>query len=78
MTFRGGISQKTDKEEGLPKKGGFGQFADLRGEGGRLVKKEGVVFFEGGGDTPIHTMLLDQLKGEGRPFLEGPKKGTAL
>ena len=31
LFFRGGILQKTNKEEGLPKKGGPGQFADLRG-----------------------------------------------
>ena len=35
-------SRKTNKEGGLPKKGGIGQFADLRG--GELGKKEGVVF----------------------------------
>ena len=34
-------------EGGLPKEGGLGQFADLRGG---LVKKEGRV------DTPLHTM----------------------
>ena len=32
------MSQKTNIEGGLPKKGGFGQFADL---GGGLGKKEG-------------------------------------
>ena len=29
--FQGGTSQKTDIEGGLPKKGGLGEFADLRG-----------------------------------------------
>ena len=42
----GGSSRKTDIEGGLPKKGGLGQFADLR-EGGLGKKKEGGVF-EGG------------------------------
>ena len=41
----------------------LGQFADLRG-GGELVKKEGVVFYEGGLDTMMHTMLLGQTEGE--------------
>ena len=41
----------------MPKEGGIGQFADLRG-GGRLGKKEGGVFLRGGGvDTLMHTML---------------------
>ena len=48
----GGSSRKTDIEGGLPKKGGFGQFADLR-EG--LGKKVEVVFLRGI-DTPMHTM----------------------
>ena len=40
---------------GLPKKGGLGKFANLR-EG--LGKKEGSGVFEGGGDTPMHTMVV--------------------
>ena len=36
------VSQKTNIEGGLPKRGGLGQFADLRGGG--LGQKEGVVF----------------------------------
>ena len=45
-----------------------------------LVKKEGVGFFEGGGGLiPWCTLcFLDKLKGKGRPFLEGPKKGSIL
>ena len=35
-------------------KRGFGQFADLRGGGGLPERGGGV--FEGGGDTPMHTM----------------------
>ena len=53
-TFRGG-SQKTNIEGGLPKKGGFGQFVDLR-EGGGLGKKEGIVFLRGV-DTSMHLMI---------------------
>ena len=41
----GGGSQKANREGGLPKKRGLGQFADLRG----LGKKRGV-------GTPMHTM----------------------
>ena len=37
----------------MPKEGGYGQFPDLRK---CLVKKEGVVFWEEGGDTPMHAM----------------------
>ena len=47
-TFRGeggGGSRKTNLKGGLPKKGGVGQFANLRGD--RPGKKEGVVFFGG-------------------------------
>ena len=39
----------------LPKKGGLGQFADLRG-GERDDKQEGSGVFHGGVDTPMHTM----------------------
>ena len=42
-----GVHWKTKIEGALPKKGGLGQFADLRGEGG-LGKKEGVLFLRGG------------------------------
>ena len=46
----------------MPKKGGFGQFADLKGD---LARKRGwVFFFSGGGgrgvDTPMHTMIYDK------------------
>ena len=40
-----GSSQKTDIEAELPKKGGFGQFEDLRGGG--LARKKGVMFLMG-------------------------------
>ena len=36
----------------MPKKGGLGQFANLRGD---LARKRGVVFLRGG-DIPMHTM----------------------
>ena len=42
-----GDSRKTNREGKLPKKEGFGQFADSRGKG-VLDKKEGVVFLRGG------------------------------
>ena len=42
----GGGSQKTNIEGGLPKKGGFGQFVDLR-EGGAWQERRDSVF-EGG------------------------------
>ena len=55
-TFMGRGSRKTNIEGRLPKKGGLGQFADLRGGGG-LARKRGWFFFKGGGvDTPMHTM----------------------
>ena len=41
----------------LPKKGGLGQFADLRGGeagGGGMTNKRGVVFFTGGGYPNAH------------------------
>ena len=44
------------KIKNLDKKGGLGQFADLK-EGG-LGKKEGVVFWRGV-DTPMHTMTAE-------------------
>ena len=40
-TFRGGGSQKTNIEGGLPKKGGLGQFANLRV--GLAKKRDGVL-----------------------------------
>ena len=46
-TFSGGGSRKTNIEGGLPKNGGLGQFADLRGGG--LARKRGVVFLRGKG-----------------------------
>ena len=54
-TFRGG-SRKTNKEGGLPKKGGLVQFANLRG--GFAGKRGGVL--EGEGIyTPMHTMKYE-------------------
>ena len=41
--------------EELPKKGGLGQFAGLRGG---LAKKRGVMFLRGA-DTPMHTMITE-------------------
>ena len=41
---RGGVTKKQYNWGGLSKKGGLGQFADLRGVGEGVVKKEGVVF----------------------------------
>ena len=50
----GGVSRKTNIEGGgLPKKGGLGYFAYLRGG---LARKRGVVFLKGGGWYPMHTM----------------------
>ena len=37
------------------KRGGLGQFADLRG--GTWQEREGWCFW-GGGDTPVHTMVM--------------------
>ena len=49
-------SRKTNMYGGLPKMGGgLGQFADLRGT---WQKRRGGVF-EGGADTPIHTMAFN-------------------
>ena len=53
-TFRGGGSWNTNIEGGLPKKGGLGQFANLRRG---LTRKRWVVFLRGV-DTPMHTMHL--------------------
>ena len=49
----GGGSWKTNIEGGLLKKGELGQ---SRFKGGGLRKKEGSGVFEGGVDTPMHTM----------------------
>ena len=54
------MSQKTNIEGGLPKKGGFGQFADLRGGLGKKERGGGV--FEEGVDTLMHTMSLSSSK----------------
>ena len=66
MRFLGEMFTKNQKR-GLPKKGGFGQFADLRGGLARIsgVKLLFFVFFlgggggkgGGGGDTPMHIMI---------------------
>ena len=53
------VNEKSIYRGELPKKGGFGQFANLRGGG--LGEKEGVVFLTRV-DTPMHTktkMLKD-------------------
>ena len=41
---------------GLPKKGGFRQFADLR----RAWQERGGYFWGGGVDTTMHTMLIKE------------------
>ena len=77
LSFRGEISRKSNKEEGSCKKGTLDSLQILRG----LVKKEGVVVFEEGriGLIPQRILcFLNKLKGKGRPFLEGPKKGATL
>ena len=53
-----GSSKKTYIEAELPKKGGFGQFEDLRRGGGvgGLARKKGVMFLMGV-FTPMHTKL---------------------
>ena len=55
-----GGSRKTNIEQyrrGVPKRGGFGLFADLSGGGAWQERGSGV--FEGVGiDTPMHTMAL--------------------
>ena len=54
------MSQKTNIEGGLPKKGGFGQFADL---GGGAWQERGVRgVFEEGVDNLMHTMSLSSSK----------------
>ena len=40
-----GVCEKPKQKEGLPKKEGLGEFANLTGEG--VVKKEGVVLLRG-------------------------------
>ena len=56
LIFRGGSSQKANKEVGLHKKVGLDSlqiYGVGGGGGGRgVVKKEGVVFFEGGAWHP--------------------------
>ena len=47
----GGVTKIQYTEEGLPKNGGLGQFADFRGGGG-AGEKEGVGVFERGGWYP--------------------------
>ena len=49
-----GCLQKTNIEEGISEKGGFGQFVNLRGG---FSKESGVVILKGEVDTPMHTML---------------------
>ena len=75
ITFRGGIWQKANKEEGLHKKEGLGQFADLRGA---CQERGGGSFWGAGVDTPMHTTLLDQTEGERKAFLGGSKKGSQI
>ena len=49
------MTKKVYKQKYCLKKGGLGQFVDLRGA---WQETEGVFFFMGGGgvDTPMHTM----------------------
>ena len=54
IRFLDGRSQKTKIYWGLPKKGGLGHFADLKGG---LGKKEGGGFLRGV-DASMHTMEL--------------------
>ena len=70
----GEISQKTNKEEGLHKKR---RLEVCRFKGG-LSRKRGWQFLKGGEGLIPHRILcfLNKLKGKGRPFLEGPKKGA--
>ena len=53
-TFRGRGSQKTIYRGDCLKRGCLGHFVDLMGG---LGKKEGGGVFEGGADTPMHTMF---------------------
>ena len=53
LTGGEGNSRVTDREGGLPKKIGLGQFSDLRG----TWQERGSGVFEGMVDTPMHTML---------------------
>ena len=48
------VNEKPIYRGELPKKGGLGHYADLRGGGG-LAKKKGVVFFRRV-DTPMYIM----------------------
>ena len=48
----GGVHKKPVERGGLPKKGGLGQFADLRG----AWQERGGGVFERGIDAPMHTM----------------------
>ena len=41
----------------MPKKGGLRPFADLRGGGGGLARKRGMVFLREGVDTPMYIMI---------------------
>ena len=45
--FQRGISQKADKEEGLPKKGGAWTVCRFKGGGGGLSRKRGWYFLRG-------------------------------
>ena len=69
------MSQKTDKDEGLPKKGGLDSL-QISGGGGLSRKREWC--FLRGIDTLIHTMLPDQTEGENKDFLGGFKKGSCI
>ena len=61
----------------MPKKGGLGQFADLRGV---CQERGGGGFWggEGGGDTPMPAMLLDQTEGERRALFWGSRKSIRI
>ena len=43
----GGVSRKTNIKWEIAKKGGLGQFVDLRGRGGGLARKRGWCFWGG-------------------------------
>ena len=76
LTFRAGISQKTNKEEGLHKKRGLDSFQIYRRtceeRGGWQFLREGELI------TQCISCFLTKLKGKGRSFLEGPKKRATL
>ena len=61
LVLRGSHEEPIYRGE-LPKKMELRQFADFGGR--ELMKKRGV-FLRGGGDTPMHTVKLDEIKTPG-------------